>query len=320
MKQVHVPALDRYISSLGFGCASLGSRISARHGVSAIASALDLGVTWFDVAPSYGDGQAEAILGRALAGRREQVVICTKFGIPRPQTSLPKRLLRPVAQKAVALFPGLRNVARRAHALGTRPVMDPASLEASVVCSLRLLKTDYIDVLALHEPSLEEATNPRLLEGLVALRERGLVRSLSLAGDPSVISAAVKHRQPDFLQFPDNPFANSVPEIRQALTGNPRPVFITHGVFSAEIGRKLVDPLAPWAHALQGIANHYSLDIRKYPGDFLLAFALSNNPDGVVITSMFDNAHRSRNCQLAGRDWPAELAGSVRDITIEAST
>ena len=56
MRMVRVPRLDRDVSAIGFGCASLGSRISAADGRRAIARALDLGLTWFDVAPPYGDG------------------------------------------------------------------------------------------------------------------------------------------------------------------------------------------------------------------------------------------------------------------------
>jgi aryl-alcohol dehydrogenase-like predicted oxidoreductase len=105
---VRVPQLDRDVSAIGFGCASLGSRISAADGQRAIAGVLDLGVSWFDVAPPYGDGNAEALLGQALRGRRQNVVICTKFGIAPPQVPLAARLIRPLARQIVATFPSLR--------------------------------------------------------------------------------------------------------------------------------------------------------------------------------------------------------------------
>jgi aryl-alcohol dehydrogenase-like predicted oxidoreductase len=106
VRLVRIPKLDREVSAIGFGCASLGSRISAANGSRAIAHALDLGLTWFDVAPSYGDGQAESLLGSALRGRRDKVVICTKFGIAPAPVPLAARLIRPLARRAVAAFPG----------------------------------------------------------------------------------------------------------------------------------------------------------------------------------------------------------------------
>ena len=57
-------------SRIGFGCASLGSRIDSRSGLRALSDAFDRGVNWFDLAPSYGNGQAEAIFSQFLEGRR----------------------------------------------------------------------------------------------------------------------------------------------------------------------------------------------------------------------------------------------------------
>jgi hypothetical protein len=61
VRLARVPRLDRDVSVVGLGCASLGSRISAADGRRAIDRAIDLGLTWFDVAPSCGDGHAEAL-------------------------------------------------------------------------------------------------------------------------------------------------------------------------------------------------------------------------------------------------------------------
>ena len=95
MRTVVCPGLGREVSALGFGCASLGSRVSEAQGLRALGLAFERGVTWYDVAPPYGDGEAEGILGKFLAGRRDRVAICTKFGIPRPVVSSAMRLIRP---------------------------------------------------------------------------------------------------------------------------------------------------------------------------------------------------------------------------------
>ena len=69
------------VSRAGFGGGGIGQVWGATTEDEAIASvhrALDLGITFFDVAPSYGDGRAEEALGKALEGRSEPVVVATK--------------------------------------------------------------------------------------------------------------------------------------------------------------------------------------------------------------------------------------------------
>src|SRR5260221_4138096 len=96
MRTIHVPSLDRAVSSLGFGCASLGSRVSPGRGRTALEQAFDAGVTWYDVAPSYGAGHAETILGEFAAGRRAVLAIATKVGILPPAPSFVPEIVKPL--------------------------------------------------------------------------------------------------------------------------------------------------------------------------------------------------------------------------------
>jgi aryl-alcohol dehydrogenase-like predicted oxidoreductase len=80
------------VSAMGMGCWAIGGPWTMRgqqagwgtvdddESIRAIHRALEMGVTFFDTAANYGCGHSEQILGRALAGRRSQVVIATKFG------------------------------------------------------------------------------------------------------------------------------------------------------------------------------------------------------------------------------------------------
>ncbi|MFX0063105.1 MAG: aldo/keto reductase [Candidatus Hermodarchaeota archaeon] len=84
------------VSAMGFGCWAIGglawrmngstrqplswSLVEDKESIRAINRALDLGVNFFDTADSYGCGHSERILGQALEGRREEVIIATKFG------------------------------------------------------------------------------------------------------------------------------------------------------------------------------------------------------------------------------------------------
>ena len=80
------------VSAIGFGCWAIGGPFS-RDGspagwgevdddesAAALRRALELGITFFDTADVYGTGHSEQVLGRALAGHRDEVVIATKFG------------------------------------------------------------------------------------------------------------------------------------------------------------------------------------------------------------------------------------------------
>ena len=68
------------VSVVGLGCNNFGRRVDEAGTRAVVDAALEAGVTFFDTAESYGDGQSEAFLGQALRGRREKVVLATKFG------------------------------------------------------------------------------------------------------------------------------------------------------------------------------------------------------------------------------------------------
>lgn len=80
------------VSSLGLGCMGLsfgyGPETSKQDGINLIRRAFELGVTFFDSAEAYGPYKNEELLGEALAPIRDQVVIATKFGFEKGQTSL----------------------------------------------------------------------------------------------------------------------------------------------------------------------------------------------------------------------------------------
>jgi aryl-alcohol dehydrogenase-like predicted oxidoreductase len=80
------------VSAMGFGCWAIGGpywageqplgwgEVDDEESVRALRRALDLGITFFDTADVYGAGRSERVLGRTLAGRRDEVVVATKFG------------------------------------------------------------------------------------------------------------------------------------------------------------------------------------------------------------------------------------------------
>jgi aryl-alcohol dehydrogenase-like predicted oxidoreductase len=65
---------------VGLGCNNFGRRVDAQGTARVVHAALEEGITFFDTADLYGNGQSEEMLGAALKGRRDSAVIATKFG------------------------------------------------------------------------------------------------------------------------------------------------------------------------------------------------------------------------------------------------
>src|SRR5690606_32328195 len=112
----------RVVSRVGLGCNNFGRRIGPEQTRAVVHAALDAGVTLFDTSDSYGD--SEELLGAALAGRRDEVVVATKFGWDVGGANGPDWGAR-----------ASRRYVRRA-----------------VERSLRRLRTDWIDLYQLHRP------------------------------------------------------------------------------------------------------------------------------------------------------------------------
>lgn len=87
IESIYVPALNKMVSRLGFGCSPMGEHgwgiTDEKELTRAVHTALDYSINFFDTADIYGIGVSEKVLGRALKGRRDKAVIATKFGIRR---------------------------------------------------------------------------------------------------------------------------------------------------------------------------------------------------------------------------------------------
>jgi aryl-alcohol dehydrogenase-like predicted oxidoreductase len=68
------------VSEIGLGCNNFGSRLDFDQSKAVIEAALEAGVNFFDTADLYGNGLSEQYLGRVLKGKRDSVIIATKFG------------------------------------------------------------------------------------------------------------------------------------------------------------------------------------------------------------------------------------------------
>jgi len=170
MSTVYTRTLGRsgiQVSALGMGCWAIGGpfwsgttpngwgEVDDNESIRAIHAALDCGVTFFDTANVYGAGHSERVLGKALAGRRAQVVIATKFN---------------------AVFnEDTRQV--------TGSDKSPEGIRQACEDSLRRLNTDVIDLYQFHDNGFPWEQAQPVRDTLEALVKEGKIRAYGWSTD-----------------------------------------------------------------------------------------------------------------------------------------
>lgn len=155
------------IPAIGLGCWAIGGpfwagtqplgwgEVDDNESIAAIRKALDLGISFFDTANIYGCGHSERILGEALEGVRNQVIIATKFG----------------------------NTFDEANRRKTGQDASPEAIRRACEASLRRLGTDYIDLYQFHLNDYDPAQAVEVRETLEELVATGKIRSYAWSTD-----------------------------------------------------------------------------------------------------------------------------------------
>ena len=146
------------VSALGFGAWGIGGATPGatsygetddRESLRALNAAFDRGITVYDTSSVYGDGHSEALIGQCFDGRRREIVIATKAGI-------------------TSSYRGYD--------------FSPPALRASLEGSLRRLRTDYVDLLQLHNAGPDVVANcPDIIGLLTRLVDEGKVRAWGIS-------------------------------------------------------------------------------------------------------------------------------------------
>lgn len=156
------------VSALGFGCWAIGGewqdasgqplgwgKVDDEESVRAVRRALDLGVTFFDTADTYGAGRSERVLGRALGKRRDDVVVATKWG----------------------------NVFDEETRTLTGADDSPEYARRALTASLERLGTDHVDLYQLHLSDADLGRAAQLRDQCEEFVREGLIRAYAWSTD-----------------------------------------------------------------------------------------------------------------------------------------
>jgi aryl-alcohol dehydrogenase-like predicted oxidoreductase len=166
MKYKRLGKSDLTVSEVGFGAWTIaldwwGKKIEEDEAKKMIKKAYDLGINFFETADMYGKGKSEKLLGEALKGVRNEVVISTKYGYD------------------------FESAAQIGHAeLPQR--FDPLFTDYMLKKSLERLQTDHIDVYGLHNPKLVHIHDDTIFYTLDSKINEGLIGTYQVALGPAI--------------------------------------------------------------------------------------------------------------------------------------
>lgn len=176
---------ELHTSEVGFGCARIGGVFqgsSRKETIALLRTSFDHGITFFDTADMYTQGESERLVGEALQDVRGEVIIASKFGYQLPRQKQLVARIKPLVKPFVTRL-GL--TARRTHAgvrgSVSRQDFSSAYIRTAVEASLRRLRTDYIDIYQLHDPSVGVLQAGEFEETLEELKRQGKIRHWGVA-------------------------------------------------------------------------------------------------------------------------------------------
>lgn len=175
MEYITLKNSDLHVSRLCMGGCPMGGHgwgdVSENNLIEAVHLAVDEGVNFFDNADTYGLGKSEETLGKALKGKRDKVIIATKFGV-------------------------------RVEGGKTTYDNSPEWIEKALFASLTRLNTDYIDLYQVHyRDGITPITS--VIEKLSVMKEKGYIRYFGLSNIHSDDIAELKEHIGSFVSFQD---------------------------------------------------------------------------------------------------------------------
>jgi aryl-alcohol dehydrogenase-like predicted oxidoreductase len=262
------------VTKLGYGAMEVrGSRIwggrpTADDEADTILNAvLDAGINFIDTSNDY--GRSEEFIGRFISKRRSEYVLATKCGC---------------------------TVVHKDEATDDTPhVWTRENLFRGLHESLERMKTDYVDVMQLHNPTVEQAKTGHLAEALRDMKAEGKVRWIGISSTHPHIETYIGWGVFDVFQIPYSGLEREHEAAIQAAADSGAGVIIRGGVARGEVGEGLgsADRWAKWDAA--------KMDELLEPGQTRTQFLLR-----------FTNSHPGMHTNIVGTKSPAHLADNVK--------
>jgi aryl-alcohol dehydrogenase-like predicted oxidoreductase len=172
------------VSAIGLGCQSLGGGLYHRDDAETlrlVRRAVELGVTFFDTADHYSQGRSESMLGQALAGRHDGVVIATKIGTSFPSGTRAALAMRDFVRPVGTALRPLRTLLQRYRFRQGRSDFTPEAIVRAVEASLQRLQVEAIDLLQFHKPDARAMREGTLCQTAARLQAEGKIRHYGVA-------------------------------------------------------------------------------------------------------------------------------------------
>ena len=278
------------VTIVGLGCNNFGSRLDESRTRRVVDAALDVGVNFFDTADIYGGTRSETFLGGILEGRRDRVVLATKFGMKVDRT-------------------------RRGAA--------PAYVRRALEDSLRRLRTDLVDLYQLHEPDpatpiadtlgaldglvregkvreigCSNFSGAQLLEASAAVKD-GAARFVSVQNELNLLDRADEHdalpvtEQLGLAYIPYFPLANGL------LTGKYRPGVVPEGSRLAS-SRRAEQLLTDGTFARLEVLERFAAERGHSILELAIGWLLAHAPVASVIAGATTPEQVQANAAAAG--------------------
>jgi len=281
-------------SKLGFGCAPIMGRVGKKKSLYALDMSYELGVRHFDIARSYGFGEAEGVLGQFIRQKRDTLTITTKFGINPPKNQKVLSKIKPLARMILENFPNLRSkIPYNSLTTITSGFFSKEYAKKSLEKSLRELKTDHVDLLMLHDCNSMSDLSEDLLTFMELLINEGKIKDWGLATELKTIEELlpVLDIKPGVIQYESNIWCSRELLNNDLLNINS----ILHSPFGGVKRSSLAHELCSNNSIISwGEKENLEISFKKISNYFLeAAILLSNN--GIVLCSMFDKTHIHSN-------------------------
>ena len=277
------------VTKLGYGAMEVrGSRIWGGRPIedaeaeTILGAVVDNGITFIDTANDY--GRSEEYIGRYLSHRRDEFILATKCGC---------------------------TVVRRDDTTDDTPhVWTKDNLFRGLHESLDRMKTDYVDLMQLHNPTVEECENQDLVAALQQMKEQGKVRWIGISATNPHLETYIGWGVFDSFQIPYSALERQHEQLIQAASDSGSGVIVRGGVARGEPGAGLgnQDSWAAWEAA----KLDELLDEGETRTGFLLRFTNAHPGMNTNIVGTMNVNHLKENIAAASRPLPADTYAEAK--------